>query len=100
MKHLTIIILSIFLFGCSSDDQVTIPKEEYNKLKNTPRPEYPKPLLKPEIGEEFYPKIDNLEIVMMDSCEYIMGSDQSSYNGGIYLTHRARCKFCEQRKQK
>jgi hypothetical protein len=100
MKHLTIIILSIFLFGCSSDDSVTIPKEEYNKLKNVnvPKPEYPKPLLKPVTGEGFYPEINDLEIVLMDSCEYIIGNDASGYNGGIYLTHRARCKFCEQRK--
>ena len=98
MKQFIAIILSLFLLGCSSDDQVTISKEEYHKFKNTPRPEYPKPLLKPVTGEGFHPKIDDLEIVLMDSCEYIIGNDANGYNGGIYLTHRARCKFCEQRK--
>jgi hypothetical protein len=97
MKHL--IIISIFLFGCSSNDSdsVTIPKDEYNKLKNEANVEYPKKLLKPEISSAFYPKIADLEIVIMDSCEYIMGSDRGSYNGGIFLTHRARCKFCKQK---
>ena len=100
MKQFIAIILSVSLFGCSTDDTVTITKEEYGDLKKLPRPEYPKPLLKPEIGEDFYPPINGLKIVLMDSCEYIMGSDGGSHNGGIYLTHRARCKFCEQRKQK
>ena len=101
MKYL-LIILTLFFYSCSSDsNSVTIPKEEYNKLKgDTLSPEYPKRLLKPEVSNDFYPKMDGLEIVLIDSCEYIIGSDKSTYNGGIYLTHRARCKFCEQRKNK
>lgn len=34
-----------------------------------------------------------LRIVTIDSCEYIF----QPYGYGAFLTHRGRCKFCEQR---
>lgn len=86
--------------GCGSQDsdQITITKDEYRKLKNIEPPEYPKPLPKPVMSDVFYYQIRDIEIIFIDSCEYIAGTDDGMYNGGIFLTHRARCKFCEQRK--
>lgn len=101
MKKIAFIILYIFVIsGCGSQDsdQVTITKDEYQKLKNIQPPEYPKPLSKPVMSDGLKNKIEDVEIVFMDSCEYIIGTDEGPYNGGIFLTHRARCKFCEQRK--
>lgn len=38
----------------------------------------------------------NCEIVVIDSCEYIMYRAAGSYN---HITHKGNCKFCEKRNQ-
>lgn len=39
-------------------------------------------------------------VVIIDSCEYIMGRDNGGYNGGFFLAHKGNCKFCEQKLEK
>jgi hypothetical protein len=34
----------------------------------------------------------NYQIVIIDSCEYIFGTDCSAYNGGYFLSHKGNCK--------
>lgn len=34
-------------------------------------------------------------IVVIDSCEYIFGTDVWGYNGGYFLSHKGNCKFCK-----
>lgn len=46
---------------------------------------------------EIYKGVD-YKIVEMDSCEYIIGKDKGPYNGGYFLSHRGRCKYCKLRK--
>ena len=40
------------------------------------------------------------QIIIIDSCEYIIGKDDSPYNGGYFLTHKGNCKFCTKRNNK
>ena len=93
MKKLIYLIgLTILISSCGNSDNVTIPKDEYNKLKGVPvpiKPEYPKPL---KINDGFNNPICN--IVESDGCEYIslwLGS-----NAGVF-THKGNCKFCQHR---
>lgn len=37
------------------------------------------------------------QIVVIDSCEYIIGKDDYGYNGGFFLSHKGNCKYCENR---
>ena len=32
------------------------------------------------------------EIITIDSCEYIFGTDKFAYNGGYFLSHKGNCK--------
>lgn len=90
MKKL-IVLFCIFLASCSEENNnVVISKEEYKKLKgDTILPEYPKEV---SISFSGYPHIDKAEIIMVDGCEYIIGSDGGAYNGGIFMTHKGNCK--------
>ena len=90
--YMCLIGLIILVSSCGNTDNVTIPKDEYNKLKGVPapiKPEYPKPL---KIDDGFNNPI--CKIVESDSCEYIslwLGSDV-----GVF-THKGNCKFCQHR---
>lgn len=32
------------------------------------------------------------QIVIIDSCEYIIGNDRGTQNGGFFMTHKGNCK--------
>jgi len=102
MKNVIYLIgLTILMSSCGNTDNVTIPKDEYNKLKGVPvpiKPEYPKRL---KINDGFNNPICNIvesdslcNIVESDSCEYI--SLWLGTNGGVF-THKGNCKFCQHR---
>lgn len=88
-----VLFISCLLFiGCSEDssEHITISKEEYKKLKgDTMLPEYPKKIT---VTFSVYPSVSHAEIIMVDSCEYIIGRDAGIYNGGIFMTHKGNCK--------
>jgi hypothetical protein len=97
-KFSRLFVACLFLLvACGPDsDEIVVKKSEYLSLKgiNTP-PEYPKALLIPETSNEIG-KIRFLEVVAIDSCEYIMG--YTKYNdGGPVLTHKGNCKYCIER---
>jgi len=84
--------LIILVSSCRNSDSVTIPKDEYNKLKGLPAPiksEYPKVIM---INDGGYNPTCN--IVESDSCEYI--SLWLGGNCGVF-THKGNCKFCQHR---
>ena len=93
MKNVIYLIgLTILMSSCGNTDNVTIPKDEYNKLKGVPapiKPEYPKRL---KINDGFNNPIWN--IVESDSCEYISG--WLCVDAGVF-THKGNCKFCQHR---
>lgn len=84
MKY--IIILSLLLFSCN--DNVTISKEEYNKLKGVVKPEYPKELI---IGNSGYSKTKFLIELGSDGHEY---ANNEEYHGYVCF-HYVDCKKCK-----
>ena len=88
MKNI-LIILTLFLFSCN--DNVTISKEEYNKLKgNTAKPEYPKPFKfkEPSFSANW---IKFAIIEGEDSHEYLVNSGGNSFA----FIHYPDCKKCK-----
>ena len=87
-KLLLIALLGTMFTSCGNSNNVTIPKQEYDKLKGIIQPEYPKKIFFNDGGEEF------ANVIVVDSCEYIgkaIGWDQG------LLTHKGNCCFCQKR---
>jgi hypothetical protein len=78
----------LILIGCGNDDVVTIPKEEYNRLKgDTIKPEYPKPF------KLYGSKTINLRIVLgSDGHEYI---EIDWYSQSYNVLHSPECVKCK-----
>ena len=93
---LTLLLIVLFMVGCNNNE-MTISKEEYNKLKNIPVPEYPKTIMVNNISYDQFNENSStkLYILLIDSCEYIFL--QCVSDGGPALTHKGNCKFCKLR---
>jgi hypothetical protein len=73
MKKLLILILAISLYGCLDEEKIVpVPESKSNPLSDASYVEY--------------------KIVLIDSCEYIFGHDNGTYNGGYFLSHKGNCK--------
>ncbi len=79
MKKLALISSLFLLFSCGNNDTVTIDKQNV-------------------IGKFPYGEIDDLSVVEIDSCEYIVCN--SIRNKDIAITHRGNCKLCAKRNLK
>lgn len=44
-------------------------------------------------------RLKGFNIVVIDSCEYLIKSDQAGYFGYGYLAHKGNCKFCAERRK-
>ena len=44
--------------------------------------------------------IENYEVVVIDSCEYIFYSEKRGHSGYGFMAHKGNCKFCEKRNKK
>ena len=88
MKKLAMLISSLLLFSCGNSENVEISKEEYNKLKG---------VTKKSLGSFPYQKVDELYVIELDSCEYIIYNAFLNKDGAI--THKGNCKFCAKRKE-
>ena len=42
----------------------------------------------------------DLHVVVIDSCEYLIGSGRESYAGYGYLSHKGNCKYCAERRKR
>lgn len=42
----------------------------------------------------------NVRVVIIDSCEYLIGSKSMSYQGFGYLSHKGNCKYCAERRKR
>ena len=41
-----------------------------------------------------------LRTVVIDSCEYLIGSGRESYAGYGYFAHKGNCKYCAERRKR
>ena len=41
----------------------------------------------------------HLRTVVIDSCEYLIGSVSTGYGGYSYLSHKGNCKYCAERRK-
>lgn len=42
----------------------------------------------------------SLQVVVIDSCEYLIGKAAAGYNGYGYLSHKGNCKYCAERRKR
>lgn len=42
----------------------------------------------------------NVRVVVIDSCEYLIGSISEPYAGYGYLSHKGNCKYCAERRKR
>ena len=93
MKNLIYLIgLTILVASCGNSNDVTMSKDEYNKLKGIPipiKPEYPKPL---KINDGW--NNPTCYVFISDSCEYIGYAIGTTYG---FMAHKGNCKFCQHR---
>ena len=89
MKKLITILSVLFLFSCN--DNITISKEEYNKLKgDAVKPEYPKPFKFKE--PSFKANWVRWAIIEgEDNHEYLVNSGGKSFA----FIHYPECKKCK-----
>ena len=45
-------------------------------------------------------RLSGFNIVVIDSCEYLKGSETREYRGYGYFAHKGNCRFCKERRQK
>lgn len=87
MKYILLIIVSVLLFSCNSNE-VTISRQEYESLK----------------GKQFTEKIKPINwvcsytIIEIKQHEFIFMETLSSY-GGIALAHYPDCNLCKQKEK-
>ena len=66
-----------------------------------PRQQPEQPIVKTQeqiVNEQAY--INDLEIVVLDSCEYILFDRRRGYAGSGGICHKQNCKFCAERSKK
>lgn len=42
----------------------------------------------------------NVRVVIIDSCEYLIGSRTVGYQGYGYLSHKGNCKYCAEHRKR
>jgi hypothetical protein len=91
MKYIILTLLTLLMVSCGPDDTVTIPKEEYQKLKgDTVKPEYTREVYwTNHIGHGA-----KGHIIKIENHEYLTGyGNERSYS--FFLIHYPDCKFCK-----
>jgi hypothetical protein len=94
-KILSVLILLFTLVSCeTATEQVTISKDEYEKLKgDTLKSEYPKPFKLYTEGLSSFGNSDGI-VLGSDKHEYLV-TDYGSHSCNV--EHYIDCKLCEQR---
>lgn len=71
MRKLGLVLASLMLFSCYENEQ-----EEQEIMENW----------------------KDYAVIVIDSCEYIVKSSVSGYQGFGYMAHKGNCKFCKERR--
>ena len=81
-----IFILSI-LFAMVSRNELTSDTNVYHEVERT-NDVY-------NVTRELH-----LRTVVIDSCEYLIGSTSTGYGGYGYFSHKGNCKYCAERRKR
>lgn len=93
MKRIFILFaIAISMIACSSESKPDT--NVYHKTERT-NDVYRVPVI--HMSEEN--NTVNLRVVVIDSCEYLVGNTSSGYEGYGYLTHKGNCKYCAERRK-
>ena len=85
MKKIFILSILFAMISCSEQPDTNI----YHDAKSTDD------VYKVVISSSSIP-ID-LQVVVIDSCEYLIGHEYAGYRGYGYLSHKGNCKYCAER---
>ncbi len=87
MSKLILLILMIFITSCNNSDDVTITKEQYNKLiGDTIKSEYPKPFYFINGNTQFTWKV----ILDENNHEFLENNGGNAY----VIIHNPECRKC------
>ena len=45
-------------------------------------------------------RLNGFNIVVIDSCEYLINTKTGGYAGYGYFAHKGNCRFCKERKER
>ena len=45
-------------------------------------------------------RLGGFNIVIVDSCEYLIKDETAGYSGYGYFAHKGNCRFCKERREK
>lgn len=84
MKKILILVTILFaMISCSEQPDTNI----YHNVKKT--------------NDVYSVDVDlNVRVVIIDSCEYLIGNRSIGYQGYGYLSHKGNCKYCAERRKR
>ena len=89
MKKILILVTILFaMISCSEQSDTNI----YHEAKRT------NDVYKVNIRSDNDPVC--LHVVVIDSCEYLIGKSGADYQGFGYLSHKGNCKYCAERRKR
>lgn len=88
-----IFILSI-LFAIVSCNNPTTDTNIYHEVEKT------NDVYKVNVETTGDDKMTSLRVIVIDSCEYLIGKYYTGYNGYGYLSHKGNCKYCAERRKR
>lgn len=106
MKKILILFTTFIFLSCEVTpqqqqfgDNIILSKEEYESLKRSTSPEYPRVLGQfttdpKNLNDDIY--YSQVGVVAIDSCEYVGKLNWSEMD---FLSHKGNCKFCAQRRE-
>ena len=83
MKKIFILSILFAMISCSEQLDTNV----YHKVEKT---------------NDVYKVYDdlNVRVVIIDSCEYLIGHTCLGYNGYGYMSHKGNCKYCAERRKR
>jgi hypothetical protein len=83
MKKFFILVALFAMISCSEQPDTNV----YHKVEKT---------------NDVYRVYDdlNVRVVIIDSCEYLIGSISTGYGGYGYFSHKGNCKYCAERRKR
>ena len=85
MKKIFVLSILFAIVSCSEQ-----PDTKYHDTENT------NDVYKVKVASTGCEQITNLRVVVIDSCEYLIGR----FRGYGYLSHKGNCKYCAERRKR